>query len=161
MSKQQKISLPIPPKTTKDEKIAIADAVIEFIRERTESGKDKNGKKFPAYSKEYVKSLDFKIAGKSKGNVNLTLSGDMLAALKLLSVKEDKIIIGYEAGSDENDRAEGNILGSYGGDPKQSKARDFLGINPKVYTDIVAQNIGVKKDAKLMRFIEKHITEGQ
>lgn len=158
---QQKISLPIPSKTTRDERVAIADDVIEFIRSRTEDGLDKRGKKFKKYSKEYIKSLDFNIAGKSPGEVNLKLSGDMLAALKLLRQTENKIVIGYEQDSEENDRAEGNILGSYGGDPDPKKARDFLGIDKEVFAEIVAKNIGKKKDQKLMRFIERHISEGQ
>jgi hypothetical protein len=159
VSKQQKIILPIPPKISKNDKVAIADAVIEYIKDKTANGENWKGKKFPKYSKEYIESLDFKIAGKSSGDVNLTLSGDMLAAMKLLDIKEKSIEIGYDKNTEENSRAEGNILGSYGGEPNPKKARDFLGIDPKVYAKIISENIGTDKDPKLMRWIEKHITK--
>lgn len=110
----------------------MADDVIEFIKRRTESGTGvRNGRNysFPGYSKGYVKSLDFQNAGKSRGDVNLTLSGDMLAAIELLKDKPGEIVIGFEAGTDENARAEGNQLGTYGTKtPNPRKARAFLGI---------------------------------
>jgi hypothetical protein len=124
------IKIPIP-KTVKTEDLEdLGHDIVEFIRQRTESGKDKDGGRFPGYSKGYKKSLDFKIAGKSN-KVNLTLSGDMLQALDVIATKPGEIKIGYEKGSREADRAEGNILGSYGGEAKKSRARDFLGISDK------------------------------
>lgn len=106
-----------------------------MIRTRTESGtgvkRTADGGfrhyKFPAYSKAYKESLDFAIAGKTT-KVDLTLSGDMLAALDVLGHSNGSITVGYEAGTEENDRAEGNQKGSYGGRPRPSKARSFLGI---------------------------------
>jgi len=75
-----------------------------------------------------VASLDFKAAGKSR-SVDLTLSGDMLAAIELLGHKKGQITVGYENGTDENARAEGNQLGTYGQkSPNPKKARAFLGI---------------------------------
>jgi len=61
----------------------------------------------------------------------------MLAALQLLDNGRGEIVIGYEAGTEENDRAEGNILGSYGGSPNASKARDFLGIESKKLRELI------------------------
>ena len=53
----------------------------------------------------------------------------MLNALEVLETSEGSITIGYNARDKfNNDKAEGNILGSYGGDPNPAKARDFLGI---------------------------------
>ena len=127
---QTKIKIPksIPEKDLED----LGADIVEFIRQRTESGKDEDGKPFPKYSEAYKNSLDFKIAGKSKGGtVNLTLSGDMLQALDVLQAKPGEIKIGYNKGDDEAGRAEGNILGSYGGDENPSKARRFLGISEK------------------------------
>lgn len=131
MAKQQKLTVEIPKGIAPSDREAIGREIVEHIRQRTEAGKGvKNGRlySFPGYSKEYTKSLDFKNAGKSKGEVNLTLSGDMLAAFDVLSTGPGRITIGFEAGTEENDRAEGNILGSYGGDPNSKKARNFLGI---------------------------------
>lgn len=138
-AKHQKFKISIPGAYTDDEREAIATEIMDHIRERTQDKHvDKDGNKFPSYSKSYANSLNFKNAGKSKGSVDLTLSGDMLAAMKLLQSQRGKIVIGYEAGSIENAKADGNIRGTYGqdkGDPK--KARDFLGISKKELSDIL------------------------
>jgi len=114
---------------------ALADLVIEHIYDRTDRGLDVNGKRFKAYSKGYAKSLDFSIAGKSKGRVNLQLSGDMLAAMTLLEHEEGRVVIGFE--DSEREKAEGNILGSYGGDQDSSKARKFFGIKPAKLRELI------------------------
>lgn len=129
-TKHQKVTFKIPKDLGDDERAALADDILETIRRRTERGIDKTGARFPRYSESYVKSLDFKIAGKSKSKIDLTLSGDMLAALEVLDSRPGAITIGFENGSSENARADGNIRGSYGGSPNSSKARDFLGIPP-------------------------------
>ena len=111
--------------------------MIEHIVDRTQRGLDKNGRRFPRYSKEYIKSLDFKNAGKSPSKVDLQLSGDMLAALKLLNDRKGVLTIGFDRGTEENAKAEGNILGSYGREPNPSKARDFLGVEAKKLRELV------------------------
>lgn len=77
---------------SKSLKLAIGEALAEKIRERAESGgglrfdSDGNAKsvklKSP-YSKAYAESLDFKAAGKSRGEVNMKLTGDMLASIQV------------------------------------------------------------------------------
>lgn len=136
MPRVTQLQLSLPKGLSRAERLDIADLVIEFIVDRTQRGIDATGKRFPGYSKSYMESLDFKNAGKSK-SVDLTLSGDMLAALSILDEKDGKIIVGYEKGSDEEGRAEGNILGSYGGEPDKKKARPFLGIKPNELKKIV------------------------
>lgn len=127
-AKQRFFTVNIPKAYKPAQRVAIAAEIIDYIRKRTARGKDKNNSKFPGYSKDYVKSLDFKIAGKSKSNVNLKLTGDMLAAIDLLKHEPGKLKIGFEAGTEENGRAEGNILGTYGQKTSTGKKRDFLGI---------------------------------
>lgn len=134
----QKLDIPIPKDLDKSQRLELADLIIEHIVDRTDRGIDKDGKKFPKYSKNYTKSLDFRNAGKSASKVDLQLSGDMLAALDVLNHDKGKIRIGFENGSEENDKAEGNILGSYGGDPNPSKARDFLGLKPSKLKELIA-----------------------
>ena len=133
----QKIDVEVPSDFKPAQRRELGDLIIEHIYDRTNSGKDKNGRKFPGYSESYVKSLDFKNGGKSKGNVNLQLSGDMLAAIELLSDKRGNIRIGFEKGSDENAKAEGNILGSYGGEPNSKRARDFLGVESRKLKELI------------------------
>lgn len=137
MAKQQKIVIEIPTDFDEEERSAIGKEIITFIQDRTASGLDKNNRRFPSYSKSYIESFEFKVAGKDKGEINLALSHDMMNALDVISTSRGKIVIGYEAGSDINDRVEGNRLGSYGGNPNPKKARDFLGINKKDLSDIL------------------------
>lgn len=132
------IKIPENYKLKPQQREDLADLIIEHIFDRTNRGLNKNGKAFPGYSKEYLESLDFKVSGKSKNKVNLQLSGDMLAAIKLLKSKKDAVVIGFDAGSEENAKAEGNILGTYGQDaPIRGKKRDFLGIEPKKLKELL------------------------
>ncbi len=138
-TKWQKIDVEIPDTLGPSEREQVASDIIEFIRKRTESGLDKNNRDFPEYSKAYIQSLEFKIAGKSASKIDLRLSGDMMAALQLLDHRDGKITIGFQDGSTENDRADGNITGSYGGSPNKKKARDFLGIADDDLASILGQ----------------------
>jgi hypothetical protein len=115
----------------------LADEIIDFIRERTQKGKSWRNTTLAGYSDAYAKSLEFKIAGKSRGDVNLTLSGDMLGALTLLDSEDGRLRIGFEDGSDENARADGNIRGTYGHDKPIGPKRDFLGITKRDLSQIL------------------------
>lgn len=112
------------------EREAIALEVIDKITKRTLQGKDKNGEAFAKYSKAYTDSINFKIAGKSKSQVNLKLSGDMLDSIKILK-NSTKVEIGFEKGSTENGKADGNIRGTYGQSSPVGPERDFLGISDR------------------------------
>lgn len=127
---QQKIKIPIRKKFKPQERELIAQEIIDYIVNRTKKGKDKNENDFPGYSKEYINSKDFSIAGKSRANVNLTLTSEMLDSLKLLRHSPGEIVIGYDKGDTElNGKVEGNIKGTYGqSTPRRGKKRDFLGI---------------------------------
>lgn len=120
-----------------DQKDEVADLIIERIVNRTDQGKDKDGRKFAGYSKSYKESLDFKVAGKSS-KVDLQLSGDMLAALSVLDKTSRSVTIGFENGSEENAKADGNIRGTYGqSKPIPGKSRDFLGITDAELSKII------------------------
>jgi hypothetical protein len=87
---------------SKSLKLAIGEALAEKIRERAESGKGLDFKddgtartvalKSP-YSKTYAESLDFNAAGKSRGEVNMTLTGDMLASIQVEDRGKGKIAV--------------------------------------------------------------------
>jgi hypothetical protein len=138
-TKWQQVKIPLPtPIADPDTRAELGDLIVERIFERTDKGKDKDGRKFAGYSKDYIESLDFKNAGKSKGNINLQLSGDMLAGLKVLASTRNWIQVGFERGSEDNAKADGNIRGTYGQkSPIPGKARDFLGITDKELEKIV------------------------
>jgi hypothetical protein len=130
-AKWQKVKIEIPKEYSSEERQAIALEIRDFIVKRTQAKcLDKNNQKFAAYSEGYTKNLDFKIAGKSKGKVDLTLSGDMLGALDVLKTSKGAVTIGYENGSPENAKADGNIRGTYGNSKSVGPKRDFLGIHP-------------------------------
>jgi len=126
-----KVRIDLPEELGPEDREIVAEEVLSFIRKRTAKQLDKENNRFPRYTKEYTESLDFKNAGKSKGNVNLKLSGDMLAAMDLLSHRKGSILVGFENGTPENARADGNIRGTYGQSESTGKVRDFLGITPE------------------------------
>lgn len=151
-NKYVRVRIPLPQTVTSKEHLEeIGELVLETIVQRTESGKNVDGRSFPKYSKAYLNSLDFFNAGKG-GNVDLTLSGDMLASLAVLKATKDFIEIGFDDDSVEG-RAEGNIRGTYGkkrGNP--ALARDFLG------TSGFTNNKGLSDAA--LRKIVKHVVKG-
>jgi len=136
----QRVWVSIPKRYTPDERRAIAQEIVEMIRKRTADGKDRRSNPFPNYSLAYRQSLDFKNAGKSASAVNLTLSGDMLGALDVLSEKPGAVMIGFQNGTEENARADGNIRGTYGQpSPIPGKRRDFLGLTQAELKMILAR----------------------
>jgi len=162
---QQKVVIPIPKGYKPLEREAIAQEIVDFIVERTLKGKDKDNVNFKGYSRSYIKSLDFKIAGKSPSNVNLKLSGDMLASLKVLNTKRaGSVTVGFDASDTENNgKAEGNIKGTYGSlkktkkDPKtglpvprENKKRDFLGITKNDLDKKILANYPLEDKKKLL-----------
>lgn len=137
---QQKTTISLPEGYTSEERRAIGEEIIQQIIDRSKEGKDRHGDNFPAYSEGYMKSFDFKLAGKGK-KPNLTLSGEMLSAITVLESNVDgQVTVGYRlADKFNNDKAEGNIKGSYGGSPDDKKARDFLGVTDKELTSILTK----------------------
>ena len=138
---QQKVKINLDGLYAPEDREAIAEDIIQHIIERTREKKrgfdPDTGKEFSLSTKPYSKSY-----AKSKGtnirNVDLTLSTDMLDAITRLTGTSRSITIGFEAGSKENDKAEGNQKGTYGqrsGDPK--KARPFLGISESALNKIL------------------------
>lgn len=128
-TKPYQFRVEIPKAYSSETRQAIASEIVTFVRQRTLQGKDVDGNKFPKYTTEYMKSTNFKAAGKSK-KVDLKLSGEMLSELDLVAEKKGELVIGFADDSENAGKAEGNQIGSYGKDPNPSKARRFLGINP-------------------------------
>lgn len=116
----------------------IGEAIVEYIIDRTREGKGEDGKPFRgSYSKDYTETLDFEIAGKSKSKIDLTQTGEMLDSLVVLEAKRGKVVFGYPEGDPNNEKAEGNILGSYGGQPNKSRARNFMAISENEVSKIL------------------------
>lgn len=138
------VEFEIPEDMSQADALRLADDVLEEMRRRAQAGKGVRGVDgtvtpsarsydFAEYSDAYVKSRAFKIAGKKAGQVDLTLTGDMLAEMEILNksrmASEGRILIGYRASAESIGRVEGNLLGTYGSDrPNRKKARYFLGL---------------------------------
>ena len=105
---------------------ALGRELVQIILKRTADGKDRYGNAFVGYSKEYKESDDFKLTGKSPSNVNLRLSGDMLADLGVISARNGRIILGFES-EEQRAKAHGHITGKEG--TGKLPVRDFLGIS--------------------------------
>ena len=128
----------------------VGQAIIDRIRSRTDDNIDRKSKRFKSYSKAYASTLEFKAAGKSVGNPNLRLTGDMLGLMDVVSTGRSTITIGWDEG-DENKKAHGHITGS---DPGPKVRRDFFGLPEKDYDQIATgfriADDGVPEDAGVL-----------
>lgn len=124
-TKHQFVEIFIGPGYTESQKKRIAADMIEIMVSEAMDGRGfnpatKRRKRFPKYADTYFKSGD---------PVDLTLQGDMLDAIQLLETTDESLIIGFENGTKQNAKADGNIRGTYGRPrPIPGKARPFLGV---------------------------------
>lgn len=107
---------------TRDEARAFAQEAIERIIERSQSGQDINGKQFKEYTKDYAEEK-----GVSRGDVDMTLFGDMLLSIDS-RISGDRVRI--EIPSSETPKAYGHISGFKGHPtiPQGKYKRDFFGL---------------------------------
>jgi len=99
--------------------------LVDRITQRTQSGIDMKGSPLAAYKKSYVKSLEFEIYGKKEGEVNLTLTGEMLASMDVKDTPPRKVVIGFQSDL-QNDKAHGHVYG--GGYKRSLPVRNFFGL---------------------------------
>lgn len=87
----------VDPKYTEQERNEIGIAIVNYIVDRTKNGQGVGKTPFKKkYSDNYIKTRDFEIAEKTPTDVNLTLSGDMLASLEVLDTSiVGRIKIGF------------------------------------------------------------------
>lgn len=131
---QKKKRINIPDRFDATDRELIAARVVERIIERTNSNIGSDGKRFQNYSDSYSKSLNFKIAGKAKNDPNLQLSGDMLlGGLGVLEHGPGYIMVGFEEGTPENDKA------AWAEATDKSVRRLFLGVQDNELEIILAQ----------------------
>jgi hypothetical protein len=130
-------------------KLNYGRSVIDKIKERTQSGIDKNDEPFEEYSESYKESDKFEIFGKSEGDVNLTMSGEMLASMIPVAKTFGREIT-IEFTPDQNNKAHGHVKGS-----NILPKRDFFGLPPdeeaalmkRIVTDAAANNlIGIAEE---------------
>lgn len=116
-----------------DLKEYIGQLMLEQIRKRTAENKDIEGATFEKYSEKYVNSLPFKAFGKDEGDVNLTMSGDMLGLMDIIDTSRNVITLGWD---DELSRLKAaNHNGGY-----TLPKRQFFGVNDDELKAIVKKN---------------------
>lgn len=150
-------SLPRDPKL----RDAIAQSIIDKIVNRTQKdNKGWNGKPFTAYSPSYKKSDNFGIFGKSAGNVNMTLTGDMLGNMDISESNRDYIDISI----DESDapKAFNHVTGD------TLPTRDFFGLSKSemreiksTFKDAVEAETRSARQSILKSLVAKLVEEGE
>jgi hypothetical protein len=110
-------------------RMAIAQAIIDRIKERTEEGKDVRGNAFAKYSKNYIGSDEFAAFDKSASDINMTLTGNMLAQLDVIEDDSNSITIGWDD-STEIKKAYNHNVGD------TVTRRQFFGITAQELNDI-------------------------
>ena len=135
-TKWQRTRVAIPDDLSPSQREQVAFEILEHIIERTQQGtgfRQTTGREFnfPAYTSEYAKR-------KGQSNVDLVASFDMLEEMDLLSHRKGSLLIGFENGSTENAKADGNSRGTYGRSrPIPGKAMPFLGLR----VGVLSQNV--------------------
>lgn len=143
---------------------AIGQRIINTMIEKSNNLVDWQGKRFISpYSESYSKSADFKSAGKSRNQVNLELSGDMLASIDIIDLNRSKIKIGID--NDTAPRAMGHTTGFKGHPtiPNGKYKRDFMGISKAEVEEISREYIDIldeidKKRRDLLNDIADTVT---
>lgn len=136
MAVQQKITINLPSTFSDTERKQAGKLLIKLIKARTAKGLDINNQPFKGYSEAYKASKDFKIAGKTD-RVNLELSSEMMDSLEILGTGHGFVTIGYESGTDVNERA------LWAKDFGNGPSRKFLGVSKadiKKVTDSIASD---------------------
>lgn len=130
--------------------------VIDKIVDRTLEGKDKEGKTFTGYSKEYRESDTFQIYKGGQRRVDLKLSGEMLASMQVRA-SGTNITINFV---DELNaaKAHGHITGMSG--RKGGVVRDFFGVSTdeadEIMRDLVTEYAqGEASDAQARALIRE------
>lgn len=113
---------------------SIAQLVIDHMKARTqEKNVDVDGKAFAPYSKAYKDSTVFKLLKGADGDVNLTLTQNMIGDLDLLGETENTIRVGF---SDAKE-----ILKAYNHNTGDTvPKRQFFGVTKKEVQELVARN---------------------
>lgn len=98
----------------------IGERIIDFIRRRSKNNKGVGGRRFKNYEQTYAATKEFKQAGKSINNPNITLFGSMLADLQILDISlPGRVVVGFKSGTRSNDKSVW----------MREKGYDFLGLS--------------------------------
>lgn len=119
-------------------RLAIAQKIIDHIKERTESGKTVSGGSFAPYSKEYKNTTIYSLL-KSGNTPDLTLTGNMLASMDVLGEGPNTVRIGF---GDELERLKAFNHNTGDTVPK----RPFFGVSKDEAKRVVLDEFGEEID---------------
>ena len=125
----------------------VGQLVIERIQDRTEDGRNIDGRSFARYSRGYVEWL--RRIGADTGR-DLTLTGEMLNSIKLLSHGPGFLEIGLEPGTFAANKARWN----QGGNP-DIPSRPFMGIQDSEASTIEADVAANSPTVAAQRFLNE------
>jgi hypothetical protein len=129
-------------------KATFGKMIVDKIIERTLSGVDRDNVKFAAYSKSYRDSDVFKIYNKSPGDVNLKLTGEMLASL--VARPGSQILSVELLGAENQAKAHGHVYGL----GKKRVRRDFLGLPDKELEELMRQAVSIASNDAYQAAVE-------
>lgn len=119
-----------------DLKNKIAQDLIDAIVRRSESGTDRAGSSFKPYKKSYINSEQFEAFDKNASQVNMRLSGGMLASMEPLNTAGNDIKIGWNDPT-ENAKAYNHNKG------ETVTKREFFGLTKEQVKEVLSK---YKKD---------------
>lgn len=120
-------------------KLRVGQKIIDLMLERIDANKAADGSsKLASYDPDYVASDEFKAFGKSKNDVDMDLTGDMLNNITIKDVDGDSILIGWDD-QENNAKAHGHMTGANGSG--RLPVREFFGANEKLLEDVKDQFI--------------------
>ena len=104
----------------------IGEEIKDYIVSRVvNNNQGYGGKKLKSpYSKLYQNSIEFDLYGKDENDINMTLTGDMLGAINIISAEGSELLIGID---DQNaPKAHGHMTGKNG--TVKNMKREFFGV---------------------------------
>lgn len=153
MEPQLTWTIQIPSRFSEAQRLRLANLIINEIISRTKQGIDKNGRAFAKYSDSYKESKDFALAGKSQFRVNLTLTGEMLRNIEVISHGAGFITIGFPENSDENDKARWALADDNG------PVRDFFGLPQSAVSEFIKRIEA--EEPRQIRFADQVVLQQQ
>lgn len=103
----------------------IGDAIVDYTVKRVNAKKGIGGQNLRSpYSKEYQKSTEFELYGKTKDNVNMQLTGDMIDSIETLDVDDSILVVGID--NENAPKAHGHMTGKNG--TVKNMKRQFFGL---------------------------------
>lgn len=119
----------------KDLRLAIAQAVIDYIATRTQDKNvDVNGRPLKDYSKKYIESSVFQLLKDGK-TPDMTLTGSMLSNMDVLADGPNTVVIGFTDREEKLKAYNHNVGDTL---PKRS----FFGVTNKEVKELVTKEFG-------------------